>query len=330
MAATRFPARTWARPFGSKRVTVPSPAIESVIAGYLDHLSIERGVSRNTLAAYTRDLSRYNSYLQGRGITELRDVTPTHIAEFATYLALGDEQHVALSRSSISRISSAIRGLHTFGLAEGTVDSDVTAQFSPHVPARPLPKALPLADVLAILGAPDPTTAVGMRDRALLEFLYGTGSRVTEAVSIRLEDIDIANRQVVLTGKGSKQRIVPMGSHAIAALEAYLVRARPQFSSRKSRPVREVFLNQRGGPLTRQSAWNIIRAAAARADVTHGVSPHVLRHSFATHLMDGGADVRVVQELLGHSSVTTTQIYTMVTVERLREVYLTSHPRALA
>lgn len=307
-----------------------SPAIEAAVASYLDHLSIERGVSRNTLAAYTRDLARYSSYLQAHGVADLGDVTPTHIADFATYLAGGDEQHAGLSRSSISRISSAVRGLHKFSLAEGVTDSDVAAEFSPHVPTRPLPKALALADVLAILGAPDPNTAAGIRDRALLEFMYGTGARVTETVSVRLEDLDIPNRHVLLTGKGSKQRLVPLGSHAVAALEAYLVRARPQFSSRKSRPVREVFLNQRGGSLTRQSAWNIIRAAAGAAGVTHEVSPHVLRHSFATHLMDGGADVRVVQELLGHSSVTTTQIYTMVTIDRLREVYLTSHPRALA
>ncbi len=234
----------------------------------------------------------------------------------------------------------AIRNLHRFAVAEGVTADDVARDVAPPRPPTRLPKALALDQVQALLATPDPTSPLGLRDAALLELLYGTGARVSEAVGL---DVDDVSRQVQvpagepspalrLFGKGSKERLVPLGSYARAALSAYLVRARPglagRTASRSGAGVPALFLNARGGRLSRQSAWTIIASAAERAGIRTEVSPHTLRHSFATHLLDGGADVRVVQELLGHASVTTTQIYTLVTVDHLREVYLTAHPRA--
>jgi integrase/recombinase XerD len=212
------------------------------------------------------------------------------------------------------------------------VATDVAAPVRPPSPARRLPKALPVADVVAVLDAAGAAgTALALRDRALLELLYGTGARISEAVGLDLDELDLGdpdNAEVHLRGKGSKERVVPVGRFAIDAVEAYLVRARSVLVG-AGRGTPALFLNARGGRLSRQSAWTVLSKAADRAGVTAAVSPHTLRHSFATHLLDGGADVRVVQELLGHASVTTTQIYTLVTVDRLREVYATAHPRAL-
>jgi integrase/recombinase XerD len=218
--------------------------------------------------------------------------------------------------------------MHRFASREGIVADDVARAVHPPAPPRRLPKAIPVDEVQRLLDAAavgDPVLAV--RDRALMELLYGTGARISEAVGLAVDDLDIAGSSVVLAGKGGKQRVVPVGSYAIRAVEDYLVRTRPALAER-GRGSPTLFLNARGGPLSRQSAWAILRAAAGRAGLTGRVSPHTLRHSFATHLIDGGADVRVVQELLGHASVTTTQIYTLVTVDRLREVYATAHPRA--
>jgi integrase/recombinase XerD len=239
-----------------------------------------------------------------------------------------------LSASSAARTLVAVRGLHAFWLRDGVTTSDPAAEVKPpSLPSR-LPKALPVDDVermiLAAGAAGDPTS---LRDRALLELLYGTGARVSEAVGLDVDDIDLTARSVLLTGKGDKQRVVPLGSFAADAIDAYLVRARPALAV-KARAGRAagpaVFLNTRGARLSRQSAWQVLQAAAESAGVRAHVSPHTLRHSFATHLLDGGADVRVVQELLGHASVTTTQVYTLVTVDKLREVYAAAHPRALA
>jgi integrase/recombinase XerD len=191
-----------------------------------------------------------------------------------------------------------------------------------------LPKAIPVEEVERLLDAAGyPGTSLAVRDRALLELLYGTGARISEAVGLAVDDVDLAERTVLLTGKGGKQRRVPLGSYAARAVQAYLVQSRPALAA-SGRGTPALFLNARGGPLSRQSAWVVLRTAAERAGLSSGISPHTLRHSFATHLMDGGADVRVVQELLGHASVTTTQIYTLVTVDRLREVYASAHPRA--
>jgi integrase/recombinase XerD len=226
----------------------------------------------------------------------------------------------------------AVRGLHRFALLDGLVPADVAHEVRPPSPARRLPKAIPVDSVIALIEAAASVEGPrGVRDRALLELLYGTGARISEAVGLAVDDLDRGSAAVRLAGKGGKERVVPVGSYALAAVEDYLVRGRPALAAAGKGGVRggALFLNVRGGPLSRQSAWAILRAAAERAGVREEVSPHTLRHSFATHLLDGGADVRVVQELLGHASVTTTQVYTLVTVDKLREVYASSHPRAL-
>lgn len=300
----------------------------AVAAAYLDHLAVERGAAANTLASYRRDLNRYLAFFDGRGITSIVTVDAAQVSDFLVYLREGDEQHQPLSATSAARAVVAVRGLHKFALREGLVEVDVSREVRPPNAARRLPKAISLDDVERLLDAAGYAgTPLAMRDRALLEVLYGTGARISEAVGLVVDDLDLPERTVLLAGKGGKQRRVPLGSYAISALENYLVGARPGLASGGS-GTPKVFLNSRGGPLSRQSAWIVLRAAAERAGLAAGISPHTLRHSFATHLMEGGADVRAVQELLGHSSVTTTQIYTLVTVDRLREVYASTHPRA--
>jgi integrase/recombinase XerD len=302
--------------------------LERIVAAYLDHLTVERGLSVNTLTSYRRDLRRYVAALATRGINRLDEVTEADVSEFLAGLRRGDDEHPPLRAASAARAVVAARGLHRFAAREGLVGVDAAASVRPPTPARRLPKALPVDQVLALLAAAgDDATARGVRDRALLEVLYGTGARISEAVALDLDDVDLAEGVVLLRGKGGKQRLVPLGTYGREAVEAYLVRGRPALAA-AGRGVPALFLNHRGGRLSRQTAWATLRAAAGRAGVTTPVSPHTLRHSFATHLLDGGADVRVVQELLGHASVTTTQIYTLVTVERLREVYATAHPRA--
>jgi integrase/recombinase XerD len=252
------------------------------------------------------------------------------VSEFLMALREGDQDHPPLSAGSAARTVVAVRGFHKFTVHEGLAQVDPSAAVRPPAPAKRLPKALPLSDIERILDAAGaPGTALALRDRALLELFYATGARISEAVGLDLDDLDLGEGTVLLRGKGSKERIVPVGSYARAAVEAYLVRGRAALSA-VGRGVPAMFLNARGGRLSRQSAWAVLARAADRAGVTAEVSPHTLRHSFATHLLDGGADVRVVQELLGHASVTTTQVYTLVTVDSLREVYATAHPRALA
>ena len=232
---------------------------------------------------------------------------------------------------SAARALIAVRGLHRFAAAEGLAELDVARAVRPPTPGRRLPKSLTIDEVLALLeGAGGDSPADGpltLRNRALLELLYSTGSRISEAVGLDVDDIDTQARSVLLRGKGGKQRLVPVGRPAVQALDAYLVRGRSELA-RRGRGTPAIFLNARGGRLSRQSAWQVLQDAAERGGITSGVSPHMLRHSFATHLLEGGADVRVVQELLGHASVTTTQIYTLVTVHALREVWAGAHPRA--
>ena len=294
---------------------------------YLDHLAVERGLAANTLSSYRRDLSRYAAHLDAAGRVNLRDVVEGDVAAFLSALRGGDDRHGPLSAASAGRAVVAVRGLHRFALREGWTTLDPAREIKPPVPARRLPKAITVAQVAALLEAPDPATPLGLRDRALLELLYGTGARISEAVGLAVDDLDRSAGVVRLDGKGGKQRVVPVGSYAGRAVEAYLVRSRPVLAAAGS-GTSALLLNARGGRLSRQSAWTVLRAAATRAALTVEVSPHTLRHSYATHLLDGGADVRVVQELLGHASVTTTQVYTLVTVDRLREVYATAHPRA--
>ena len=304
--------------------------LERVVAAYLDHLTVERGLSPNTLSSYRRDLRRYCAVLASRGVDRVDQVSETDVSEFLAALRRGDDEHKPLAAASAARAVVAARGLHKFAAREGIVEIDAAAAVRPPAPARRLPKALSVDQVLAVLGAAgDESSPLGVRDRALLEVLYGTGARISEAVALDVDDVDLTDGVVLLRGKGSKQRIVPLGSFGREAVQAYLVRGRPALVT-AGRGTPALFVNHRGGRLSRQSAWATLRAAAQRAGIVATVSPHTLRHSFATHLLDGGADVRVVQELLGHASVTTTQIYTMVTVERLREVYATAHPRARA
>jgi integrase/recombinase XerD len=308
-------------------------ALETQLQGYLDHLTIERGVAANTLSSYRRDLRRYTKHLSDRGIHDLAKVGEDDVSEFLVALRRGDPESgtAALSAVSAARALIAVRGLHRFAAAEGLAELDVARAVRPPTPGRRLPKSLTIDEVLALLeGAGGDSPADGpltLRNRALLELLYSTGSRISEAVGLDIDDIDTEARSVLLRGKGGKQRLVPVGRPAVQALDAYLVRGRPELA-RRGRGTPAIFLNVRGGRLSRQSAWQVLQDAAERAGITSGVSPHMLRHSFATHLLEGGADVRVVQELLGHASVTTTQIYTLVTVHALREVWAGAHPRA--
>ena len=307
----------------------PSPLARAVRL-YLDHLTVERGLAANSLAAYRRDLARYLAYCADRGITEPGGVQEADIAAFLVALRQGDAEHRPLAPSSAGRAVVAVRGFHRFAAREGLTVADPGRDVRPPTLAKRLPKAITVAEVVAILEAAGAEgTARALRDRALLELLYATGARISEAVGLDVDDLDLDAATVLLRGKGGKQRLVPVGRLAVAAVEAYLVRGRPALVA-AGRGGPALFVNHRGGRLTRQSAWSILAAAVERSGVVADVSPHTLRHSFATHLLDGGADVRVVQELLGHSSVTTTQIYTLVTVDRLREVYAVAHPRARA
>jgi integrase/recombinase XerD len=314
--------------------------VPRAIGRYLDHLAVERGLAELTLQAYRRDLRRYAATLAAAGRTEIADVTTADVADFLAGLREGDAEHPPLQASSAGRAVVAVRGLHSFARAEGMTAADPAAAVRPPAPPRRLPKAISIPDVERLLDAAG-TGPAALRDRALLELLYGTGARISEAVGLDVDDLqlpwdhssgdDVTQSTIRLSGKGGKERLVPVGSFARQAVDAYLVRARPALAAAAGRgqPSPALFLNARGGRLTRQGAWMALRAAAGRAGLDE-VSPHVLRHSFATHLLDGGADVRVVQELLGHASVTTTQVYTLVTVDKLREVYASAHPRAVS
>lgn len=314
-------------------MTTAMGVLDEQIQGYLDHLTIERGVAANTLSSYRRDLRRYAEHLTGRGIADLRAVGETDVSDFLIALRKGDPDNgiTALSAVSAARTLVAVRGLHRFLTAEGVVEVDVARAVKPPTPTRRLPKSLTLDEVVSLLeaagGERESDGPLTLRNRALLEVLYSTGARISEAVGLDIDDVDTQSRSVLLRGKGGKQRLVPIGRPAVSALDTYLVRGRPDLA-RRGKGTPGIFLNARGGRLSRQSAWQVLQDAAEAAGIASAVSPHTMRHSFATHLLDGGADVRVVQELLGHASVTTTQIYTLVTVSALREVWAGAHPRA--
>ncbi|BBC17137.1 site-specific tyrosine recombinase XerD [Mycobacterium leprae Kyoto-2] len=311
-------------------------ALQTQLQGYLDYLIIERSIAANTLSSYRRDLIRYSKHLSDRGIEDLAKVGEHDVSEFLVALRRGDPDSgvAALSAVSAARALIAVRGLHWFAVAEGLVDLDVARAVRPPTPGRRLPKSLTVDEVLALLesvgGESRADGPLVLRNRALLELLYSTGSRISEAVGLDVDDVDTQARTVLLQGKGGKQRLVPVGRPAVQALDAYLVRGRSDLARRGPGMLATpaIFLNARGGRLSRQSAWQVLQDAAEHAGITSGVSPHMLRHSFATHLLEGGADIRVVQELMGHASVTTTQIYTLVTVQALREVWAGAHPRA--
>ncbi len=313
-------------------MTTAAPGVGAAAAAFLDHLTVEAGASANTVAGYRRDLARYADFLVSCGVTGLDGVRPEHVAGFAAALREGSGGKRPLAASSVARAIVAVRSFHRFAQTDGSASDNPAAQVSPPQQARRLPHALALDQVQALLEAPDRTTAIGIRDAALLELLYGTGARISEAVGLDVDDVtsqlDDPDLGLRLFGKGRKERVVPVGSYARDALGAYLVRGRPVLVGKARRPGPALFLNARGDRLSRQSAWQIVATHAEHARIADEVGPHTLRHSFATHLLDGGADVRVVQELLGHVSVTTTQLYTLVTAEHLREVFLTAHPRA--
>lgn len=299
--------------------------LEQARDAYLRHVSIERGLSVNTIAAYRRDLDAYLSWLGQHDVVTVEAVTVENVRAYIQHLH--ERADTPLTATSRARVLSSVRGFHRFLLEDGIATTDPTLGLTPPKLPKRLPKALSIADVEALLDACAGEDEVSIRDRAVLELLYATGARITEIVSLNVDDITDAEGMVRVRGKGNKQRLVPVGSYARTALDAYLVRVRPVFSARGS-STPALFLGPRGARMSRQSAWLVIQSAAERAHLAGHVSPHSLRHSFATHLLNGGADVRVVQELLGHSSVATTQIYTLVTADALRESYQLAHPRA--
>jgi len=303
-------------------------ALAKQIQRFLDHLTIERGLSAHTVAAYRRDLERYVTFLRARRITDARGVDERVVAAHVAAISAstyGDGRRYRAT--SVVRALSSVRAFHRFLLRDGKISSDPTAAvIRPKLP-RSLPKPLSVDDVARVLAHPD-RSVKGIRDRAVLETLYGAGLRISELVGLDVDDLDLQEGSVRVLGKGGKERDVPIGRYARDAISAYLTRVRPQIVTARSRSA--LFLNLRGGRLTRQGCTGIVQQHAAAAGIRKKVSPHTFRHSFATHLLEGGADVRVVQELLGHASVATTQVYTLVSREHLREVYFTSHPRARA
>ncbi|WP_240644205.1 site-specific tyrosine recombinase XerD [Antribacter gilvus] len=346
----------------------PGSALDPCLRDYLAHLRVERGLSANTVSAYRRDLARYTAYLVTAGRTRLDEVGEADVNAFVTALRQGSDGGARLSPSSTARALAAVRGWHRFAQAEGLAAEDPSAEVHAPTQLRRLPHALSVDDVTRLLEAAGAGEGpLPLRDRALLELLYATGGRISEIVGLDVDAFHRGSDEqrtggttaegdpgaapphevsslrsgtsqgpqgigqpgavVRLHGKGGKERAVPVGSYARTAVEAYLVRARPALAA-AGRGTPALFLNTRGARLSRQTAWAVLQAAAQRAGLTERVSPHTLRHSYATHLLAGGADVRVVQELLGHASVTTTQIYTMVTPDTLREVYAAAHPRA--
>lgn len=302
--------------------------LHSQLDEYLVHVAIERGLSENTVAAYRRDLQRYVEFLQHLNLGSLSDVKPADISRYLQSIRTGADGGRELNAASATRSLASIRGWHRFEVREGRLPADPASDVAPPSTARKLPQVLSVEQVTSLIEAAGVgEEPIASRDSALLELLYGTGARVSEAVGLAIDDVDTSLGALRLVGKGRKQRMVPLGSYAAQALDRYVVQGRPALAT-KGTGNAYLFLNTRGRPLSRQSAWEIIQRAADRAGMSGKISPHTLRHSYATHLLSGGADVRVVQELLGHASVTTTQIYTHVTPDAMREVYLSAHPRA--
>ncbi len=301
--------------------------LEQATKSFLDHLRIERGLSTNTLISYQRDLERFTQFAQAQAV-QLSAIDSKALQSFHTSISED------LSLASTNRIESTLRTFFKYlstelGIANPTLE--LQTQRIPHK----LPKALSISQIISLIDAADrPGVPVSLRDKALLELLYGTGARVSELIGINVLDISTTQSEgneistVKLRGKGGKERIVPLGSFATQALTDYQVRIRPALMSKQKKTDSALFLNSRGTRLSRQSAWQIVLDAATAVGLQEKVSPHVFRHSYATHLLDGGADIRVVQELLGHASVTTTQIYTLVTIDKIRESYSSAHPRA--
>lgn len=306
------------------------PPLSGLVERFLEHLAVERGLAPNTRTAYTRDLVLYQAYLIERGIGDLRQITERDVSTFIEGLR---EREYADGRryspATVARVLAAVRGLHRWLVREGRATSDPTELVESLRIPRTLPKSLTLDEIDRLLAAVPPEGDAAQRDRAMLETLYAAGLRISELTSLDVDDVDLDDATIRCVGKGSKERVVPVGRAALDAIRTYLGDARPRFARRaRGRPEHALFLNQRGHRLTRQGCWKLLKRYAARANLARRISPHTLRHSFATHLIERGADVRVVQELLGHASVSTTQVYTLVTMDQLREVYLSAHPRA--
>ena len=309
-----------------KRMATQVLSFDLAASSFLNHLQIERGLAANSIAAYKRDLAKFNSFLNGAALSE---VSPEVINSFESSL-----REAKLSVASINRVDSTLRSFFKH-LQQEYGFADPTLEIAPSKSARRLPKALTIKQIVSMIDAAfregDPIT---LRDQAMLELLYSSGARVSELIGINLNDlstVQTADGEITtlkLRGKGSKERIVPLGSFAAKAIDNYVVRIRPDLAAKNLKPSAALFLNSRGGRISRQSAWQMVLDSAKAAGVTEHVSPHVFRHSYATHLLDGGADIRVVQELLGHASVTTTQIYTLITIDKVRETYSLAHPRA--
>jgi integrase/recombinase XerD len=309
-----------------KRMVTQAPNFDIAATSFLNHLHIERGLAANSIAAYRRDLEKFKLFLNGK---ELSKVTPEVITSFETSL-----REANLSIPTINRADSTLRSFFKHLQQEYEI-ADPTLEIAASKSARRLPKALTYDQIMSMINAAlresDPIT---LRDQAMLELLYSSGARVSELIGINMNDLSTVKSDdgvittLKLRGKGSKERIVPLGSFATAAIENYCVRVRPGLLAKNPKNSSALFLNSRGGRISRQSAWQMVLDAASAAGITEHVSPHVFRHSYATHLLDGGADIRVVQELLGHASVTTTQIYTLITIDKVRESYSMAHPRA--
>ncbi len=313
-------------PPSRKLMVIQAPNFDVAAASFLNHLQIERGLAANSIAAYRRDLEKFRLFLNG---TELTGVTPEVITSFEVFL-----KESSLSVSTINRTDSTLRSFFKHLQQEYDI-SDPTLEIAASKVARRLPKALTYDQIMSMINAAfRESEPITLRDQAMLELLYSSGARVSELISINVSDLSTVNSvdgditTLKLRGKGSKERIVPLGSYAVKAIENYSVRVRPGLLAKSSKNNPALFLNSRGGRISRQSAWQMVLDAAAAAGITEHVSPHVFRHSYATHLLDGGADIRVVQELLGHASVTTTQIYTLITIDKVRESYSMAHPRA--
>jgi integrase/recombinase XerD len=306
---------------------VGAPGLLRQVDRFLDHLKVERGVAPNTVTAYRRDLLLYARFLITHGFSDATRAQERDVAGF-----LGELRHAEYapnrrySDATIARVLAAVRGFHRYLVRERVAKQDPTEALTGMRVARAVPKALAQREVEALLGAVPNDGAGSLRDRAMLELLYAGGLRISELTALDVDDVDLDDATVRCTGKGSKERVVPIGRAAVNAIGSYVTQARPVFAQRRAEPA--LFLNRRGDRLTRQGCWKLIKRYAARANLTRRISPHTLRHSFATHLLDRGADIRIVQELLGHASVSTTQVYTLTSQEKLRAIYDLAHPRA--
>jgi len=299
----------------------PAERTNFEITEYITYLDVEEGLSPNTIEAYLHDTNRYISYLLTQGVS-----SPQRVRKETVLRYIEELRGLGLSPSSVSRNFSAIRSYHQFLYRERKVSSDPTETIEVTSLKRKLPDVLSVEDTIRLLESPDTSTPLGMRDRAMLEFAYATGVRVSELVSMRIQNVLFDENVVRITGKGSKQRMVPLGATAKERVREYLRIVRPGLAGGESRDI--LFLNARGGPLSRMGFWKILRKYVIKAGITTHTSPHTLRHSFATHLLEGGADIRVIQELLGHSNISTTEIYTHIDREYLKEVHREFHPRA--